>query len=110
MATRLPIIGKSVSNDSHESQQRSFLSRPSPTNNHSSFIIKPSYVFLLPALATMGVTAFPNDMSSLAARDDCGAGGAPDTRRTNNPCSSTNPLNNPDSHAYCTCDRTGFVR
>lgn len=40
--------------------------------------------------------------AGLAARDDCGAGQAPYTRRTNSPC-------NTFDHTYCGCDRTGVV-
>jgi hypothetical protein len=39
----------------------------------------------------------------LASRDDCGAGSALYTRRTNSPCGAGN------NRDYCGCDQTGVV-
>lgn len=58
------------------------------------------------AFAAVVPEAEPNAAAEaqLVTRDDCGAGGAPYTRRTNSPCS------NPKDHSYCGCDETGIVR
>ena len=48
--------------------------------------------------------AAPSPEGQLLERDDCGAGGAPFTRRTNSPCGASN-----GGHLYCGCDKSGVI-
>jgi hypothetical protein len=58
----------------------------------------------LTALFALTGTALAAAVPELAARNDCGASGAPYMRRTNSPCGD------PNDHTYCGCDQTGIVR
>ena len=63
-----------------------------------------AFAALIMAVGTYAV-AVDSSLSNaqLSSRNDCGAGGAPYTRRTGSPCG------NPKDHTYCGCDQTGIV-
>ncbi|KAF4973430.1 hypothetical protein FSARC_255 [Fusarium sarcochroum] len=71
----------------------------------SSSILALPYLALWAAAGIQNVSASPAQAVQLDARNDCGAGGAAYTRRTNSPCGAGN-----GRHLYCGCDQTGVVQ